>query len=64
MEFRTRFASWDLPALLAGTASRETAFRAHRRRHREAMRNAVPQQTPSSETAHPTNDKPHPARSE
>jgi hypothetical protein len=64
MEFRTRFASWDLSALLVTTSSRETASRAHRRRHRDGARSVVPQQKLSAQTANPTNDKPLPPRSE
>jgi hypothetical protein len=64
MEIRTRFASWDLPAQLFGTASRETASRTHRRRHRDGARSAVPQQPLSAQTANQTDDKPLPPRSE
>lgn len=64
MEFRTRFASWDIPALLINTPSRETAFRTHRRRHREAVRAASPHVPLSAETAPPTHEKPRPARSQ
>jgi hypothetical protein len=64
MEIRTRFAFWDLSALLGGASPRETAARAHRRRHREAIRNAVPQPPLSGQAANRTLDKPLPLRSE
>ena len=64
MEFRTRFASWDIPALLRDAPTRETSFRTHGHRRKEATRNTAPQQPQAVAAVGPAGEKPRPPRSQ